>query len=153
MRESGQVHEAYRPAAEAVLLYEDLPEKRDELSFRADAAHELAIALGHRRRWAETLPPDTRAISLYRRLAAGSFEGLEGRLAAAEAALFVHAHAMGEPGARFVREFASGNKRLYRELYAAGETLEADQKVFAELNAKYGGITPGPGNSEGPRAQ
>jgi tetratricopeptide (TPR) repeat protein len=150
LRESGQVREAYGPAAEAVLLYEDLPEKPDELSFRADAAHELAIALGHRRRWAEALPLDAQAISLYRRLAARGFEGVEGHLAAAEGALFVHAHAVGEPGARFVREFASGDKRLYRELYAVGETLEADQEVFAELSAKFGGIAPDQGNSEGP---
>jgi tetratricopeptide (TPR) repeat protein len=150
LRESGQAAAAFGPASEAAGLYEDLPERPDELSFRADAAHELAIALGHRRRWAEALPLDARAISLYRRLAARGFEGLEGHLAAAEAALFIHAHAVGEPGARFVREFASGDKRLYRELYAAGETLEADQEVFAELSAKYGGITPRPGNSGGP---
>lgn len=153
LRESGEVHAAFGPAADAVRLYEDLPERPDQLSYRADAAHELAIALGHRRRWAEALPLDARAISLYRRLTARGFEGLAGHLAAAEAALFIHAHAIGEPGVRFVREFASGSKHLYRELYAVGETLEADQKVFAELNAKYGGTTPGPGNSEGPPAQ
>jgi tetratricopeptide (TPR) repeat protein len=149
LRGSGQVTEAFGPAWQAVHLYEELPERPDQLSFRADAAHELAIALGHRGRWAEALPLDAQAVSGYRRLAARGFEGLDVQLTDAEAALLVHVHAAGEPGTRFVRELAAGDERLHAELYELGEAMRADQRTYVVLSSRFGGLPVGPAEPDG----
>jgi hypothetical protein len=136
---------AFGPASEAVHLYEELPERPDQLSFRADAAHELAIALGHRGRWAEALPLDAQAVNGYWRLAAGGFEGL----GEAEAALLVHVDAVGEDGTRFVRDLAAGDERLHAELYELGEAMRADQRTYVVLSARFGGLPVGPAEPDG----
>ncbi len=144
LRGSGQVAAAFGPASQAVHLYEELPERPDQLSFRADAAHELAIALGHRGRWAEALPLDAQAINGYRRLAARGFEGLGEQLAEAEAALLVHVDAVGEDGTQFVRDLAAGDERLHAELYELGEAMRANQRTYVVLSARFGGLPVGP---------
>jgi len=149
LRGSGQVAAAFGPASEAVHLYEELPERPDQLSFRADAAHELAIALGHRGRWAEALPLDAQAVNGYRRLAAGGFEGLGEQLAEAEAALLVHVDAVGEGGTRFVRDLAAGDERLHAELSELGEAMRADQRTYVVLSARFGGLPVGPAEPDG----
>jgi GAF domain-containing protein len=143
------VDEAFGPAWEAVHLYEELPERPDQLSFRADAAHELAIALGHARRWAEALPLDAQAVSGYRRLAARGFEGLDVQLTEAETALLVHVEAAREHGTQFVRDLVAGDERLHARLYDLGEAIRADWPTFAAVCNKFGGTPADPAEPDG----